>query len=53
MFNLSNYQKNLKYYIGVNNLVVYITKHGNSNRPVKGVVGLKSKIYTFTAEDNH
>ena len=31
-------KKKVKYYIGVNNLVVYITKHGVCNRPIKGFV---------------
>ena len=46
-------KKKKKDYIGVNNLEVYIIKHGTSNKPIKGFVRLKSKIYTFTAEDNH
>ena len=46
-------KKKIKDYIGVNNLEVYIIKHGTSNKPIKGFVRLKSKIYTFTAEDNH
>ena len=33
--------------------MVYITKHGNCNRAIKGFVGLKSKICIFTTEDNH
>ena len=33
--------------------MVHITKHGTCNRPIKGFAGLKSKIYTFTTEDNH
>ena len=33
--------------------MVYIRKHGTSNKPIKGFVRLKSKIYTFTAEENH
>ena len=45
--------KKLKYYIGVNNLLVYITKHGTCNRPIKGFVEIKSKICIFTTEDNH
>ena len=32
-------KKKVKYYIGVNNLVVCITKHGVCNRPLKGFVG--------------
>ena len=31
-------KKKLKYYIGVNQLIVYITKQGVCNRPVKGFV---------------
>ena len=31
-------KKKLKYYIGVNKLIVYITKQGVCNRPVKGFV---------------
>ena len=31
-------KKKLKYYIGINNLVVYITKHGVCNRPIKDFV---------------
>ena len=33
--------------------MVHITKHGTCNNPIKGFAGLKSKIYTFTTEDNH
>ena len=33
--------------------MVYITKHGNCNKAIKGFVGLKSKICIFTTEDNH
>ena len=33
--------------------MVHITKHGTCKRPIKGFVGLKSKIYTFATEDNH
>ena len=50
---LSIIKKNLKYYIGVNNLVVYIAKHGTCNRAIKGFVGLKFKICILTTEDNH
>ena len=31
-------KKKLKYYIGVNKLIVYITKQGVCNRPVEGFV---------------
>ena len=31
-------KKKLKYYIGVNKLIVYITKQGACNRPIKGFV---------------
>ena len=53
LFNFINYHKKLKYYIGVNNLLVYITKHGTCNRPIKGFVEIKSKICIFITEDNH
>ena len=33
--------------------MVHITKHGTCNNPIKGFAGSKSKIYTFTTEDNH
>ena len=46
-------KEKLKYYIGVNNLVVHITKHGICDRPIKGFLELKSKICIFTTEDNH
>ena len=40
----------IKYYVSVNNLVVYIAKHGTCNQYF---VGAKSKIYTFITQDNH
>ena len=46
-------KKKKKNYLNVNNFVVYITKHGNCNRAIKGFAGLKSKICIFTTEDNH
>ena len=46
-------KEKLKYYIGVNNLVVHITKHGICDRTIKGFLELKSKICIFTTEDNH
>ena len=33
--------------------MVHITKHGTCKRPIKGFVGLKSKIYTLATEDSH
>ena len=52
-FDFSNYPKDSKYQNGANNLVVSKMKDETSSVPIKGFVGLKSKMYTFIKEENH
>ena len=46
LFNFSNYWKDSKYYNGANTFK-------KSGVPIKGFVGLKFKMCTFLAENNH
>ena len=49
----SNYPEDSRYYNNTNNLVVSKMKDKTCGVPIKGFVGLKSKMYTFITEDNH
>ena len=53
LFDISNYSKDSKYYKNANNLVVGKMKDETSGMLVKDYVGLKSKIYTLIAANNH
>ena len=53
LFDFSNYPKDLKYYNNSNNLLVDKMKDETYGVPVKGFVGLKSKMYNFITEGNH
>ena len=53
LFDFSNYPKQPKYYDSLNNLVVGKMKDETCGVPVKGFIGLKSKVYTITEEENH
>ena len=53
LFDFSNYPKDLKYYNNPNKLVVSKMKDETYSVPIKGFVGLKSKMCTFIKEDNH
>ena len=52
-FDFSNYPKDSKYYNYSNNFFIGKMKHETNSVPIKGFVGLKSKMYTFIIEDNH
>ena len=52
LFDLSNYPKDAKYYNNSNNLVAGKMKGYTCSVPIKGFLGLKSKVYTFITEDN-
>ena len=51
LFDYSNYSKDSKYYNNANNLVVGKMKDETCDVPIKGFVGLRSKLYTFITED--
>ena len=51
MLNFSNYLKDPKYYSTANNLVVGKMKDETCDVSIKVFVGLKSKMYTYVAED--
>ena len=53
MFDFSNYPKDYKYYNDANNLVLSKMEDETSGVPIKGFAGLKSKVCTFIAGDNH
>ena len=53
LFNISNYPKDSKYYSCAINLTEGKMENETSGVPIKGFVGLKSKICTFITEDNH
>ena len=53
LLDFSNYSKDSKYYDNTNNLVVGKMKDEICGIPIKGFVGLKSKMRTFITEDNH
>ena len=53
LFDLSNYPEYSEYYNNANNLFINKTKDETCGVPMTGFVGLKSKIYTFIAEENH
>ena len=48
-----HYPEHLQYYNNTNNLVVGKIKYETCGLPIKGFVGLKSKIHTFIRKDNH
>ena len=52
LFGYINYQKDSKYYNNANNLIVCKMKNKICVLPIKGIVGLKSKNYTFITENN-
>ena len=52
LFDLSNYPKDTKYYNNSNNLVAGKMKGYTCSAPIKGFLGLKSKMYTFITEGN-
>ena len=53
LLDFNDYLKNLKYYNGANNLVVGKIKDETCGVPIKGFVGLLSKMYPFITGDNH
>ena len=53
LFDFSNNPKDSKYYNNENNLVVGKMKDEKCDVPIKGFVGLESKMYTFITEENH
>ena len=53
LFDYSNNPKDSKYYNNENNLVVGKMKDEKCDVPIKGFVGLESKMYTFITEENH
>ena len=52
LFEFRNYPKESKYY-HLNNLIVGKMKDETCGIPINGFIGLNSKTYTFTKEDNH
>ena len=53
LFDFSNYWKDWKFYNNSNNLVVGKMRDETCGVPIKGFVGLKSKIYTLITEEKH
>ena len=53
LFDFSNNPKDSKYYNNENDLVVGKMKDEKCGVPIKGFVGLESKMYTFITEENH
>ena len=53
LFDFSSYPEDLKYYNDANNLVVGKVEDESCGMPVKGFVGLKSKIHTFITEGKY
>ena len=49
---LISYPKDPKY-CDLNNLIVFKMKDETCGVPINGFIGLKSKMYTFTKEDNN
>ena len=49
----SNYPKDSKYYNNANGLVVGRIKDETCSMPVKGFIGLESKMYIFITEGNY
>ena len=52
LFEFINYPKEPKYY-DLNNLIVFKMKDETCGVPINGFIGLKSKMDTFTKEDNN
>ena len=48
-----HYPEHLKHYNNTNNLVAGKIKYETCGLPIKGFVGLKSKVHTFIRKDNH
>ena len=48
-----HYPEHLKYYNNTNNLVIGKIKYETCGLPIKGFVGLISKVHTFIRKDNH
>ena len=53
LFDFSNYPKDSKYFNNSSNLVIGKMKNETCGVPMKGLVGLKYKMYTFITEDNY
>ena len=53
LFDCINHPKDSKYYSNIHNLVAGKFKDETSDVPIKYLVGLKSKIFTFITEGNH
>ena len=53
LFHFSNYRKDSKFYNNSNNLVVGKMRNETCGLPIRGFVGLKSKIYTLITEEKH
>ena len=53
LFDFSNYPQNSKYFNNSNNLAVDKMKDETCSVPIKGFIGLKSKIYTLITEENY
>ena len=53
LFHFSNYWKDWKFYNNSSNLVVGKMRNETCGLPIRGFVGLKSKIYTLITEEKH